>query len=77
MKCGWLKETFWQRVTIHGLDKYNTMFKLYFYIFTIIFSKPKDIALQQEGLIDPYISYNRIDEIIGLRWITWTTETTF
>ena len=20
---GWLKETFWQYVTIHGLDKYN------------------------------------------------------
>ena len=25
--CGWLKETFWQYVTIHGLDKYNTMFQ--------------------------------------------------
>ena len=24
MNCGWLKETFWQYVTIHGLDKYNT-----------------------------------------------------
>ena len=23
MNCGWLKETFWQYVTIHGLDKYN------------------------------------------------------
>ena len=22
MNCGWLKETFWQYVTIHGLDKY-------------------------------------------------------
>ena len=27
MNCGWLKETFWQYVTIHGLDKYNTMFQ--------------------------------------------------
>ena len=26
MNCGWLKET-WQYVTIHGLDKYNTMFQ--------------------------------------------------
>ena len=24
---GWLKETFWQYVTIHGLDKYNAMFQ--------------------------------------------------
>ena len=24
MNCGWLKGTFWQCVTIHGLDKYNT-----------------------------------------------------
>ena len=23
MNCGWVKETFWQYVTIHGLDKYN------------------------------------------------------
>ena len=23
MNCGWLKETFWQYVTINGLDKYN------------------------------------------------------
>ena len=23
MNCGWLKETFWQYVTIDGLDKYN------------------------------------------------------
>ena len=27
MNCGLLKETFWQYVTIHGLDKYNTMFQ--------------------------------------------------
>ena len=26
MNCGWLKET-WQYVTIHGTDKYNTMFQ--------------------------------------------------
>ena len=27
MNCGWLKETFPQYLTIHGLDKYNTMFQ--------------------------------------------------
>ena len=27
MNCSWLKGTFWQYVTIHGLDKYNTMFQ--------------------------------------------------
>ena len=27
INCGWLKETFWQYVTIHWLDKYNTMFQ--------------------------------------------------
>ena len=27
MNCGWLKETFWQYVTIHWLDEYNTMFQ--------------------------------------------------
>ena len=27
MNCGWVKETFWQYVTIHRLDKYNTMFR--------------------------------------------------
>ena len=28
MNYGWLKETFWQYdVTIHGLDKYNTVFQ--------------------------------------------------
>ena len=27
MTCGWLKEIFWQYLTIHGLDKYNTMFQ--------------------------------------------------
>ena len=27
INCGWVRETFWQYVTIHGLDKYNTMFQ--------------------------------------------------
>ena len=27
MNCGWLKETFWQYITVHGLDKYNIMFQ--------------------------------------------------
>ena len=27
VNCGWLKEIFWQYGTIHGLDKYNTMFQ--------------------------------------------------
>ena len=27
MNCGWLKETFWQYATLHGLDKYNTVFQ--------------------------------------------------
>ena len=27
MNCGWLKEHFWHYVTIHGLDKYNTIFQ--------------------------------------------------
>ena len=26
MNCGWPKEA-WQYVTIHGIDKYNTMFQ--------------------------------------------------
>ena len=25
LNCGWLKETFWQYVTIHELDKYNVL----------------------------------------------------
>ena len=27
MNCGWIKEIFWQYVTIHGLDKHKSMFQ--------------------------------------------------
>ena len=27
MNCGWIKETFWQYVAIHELDKHNKMFQ--------------------------------------------------
>ena len=27
MNCGWLKQTFWQYATIHGLNKYNAIFQ--------------------------------------------------
>ena len=27
MNCGWIKEIFWQYVTIHGLDKHKRMFQ--------------------------------------------------